>query len=225
MPSLLITGANRGLGLEFVRQYAAAGWRIIATARQLDEAGDLRAVPGDLQIEQLDMSDLSAVAGLATRIGDQPLDLVIANAGTWGPQRIETALDGDGWLDAFAVNSVAPVLLAHATRPNLVAAKGKFIAITSKMGSIADNESGGYIAYRSSKAALNAALKSLSIDWAGSGIAVAALHPGWVQTRMGGSAAPLTPEESIAGMREVIASLQPAQSGAFLDYSGAPIPW
>ncbi|QPQ54685.1 SDR family oxidoreductase [Allosphingosinicella flava] len=225
MPSLLVTGANRGLGLEFVRQYAAKGWRIIATCRSLNEAGDLRAVDGDIRIEQLDMGDLPAIASFGERLAGAPLDLLVANAGTWGPGRIESAADGEGWLDAFRVNTVAPVLLARAVRAGLKAAGGTFVAISSKMGSIEDNMSGGYIAYRSSKAALNAAVRSVAIDWADDGIVAAVLHPGWVQTRMGGQAAPLTPEESVAGMRHVIERLGPQDTGGFFDYSGEALPW
>lgn len=225
MPRLLVTGANRGLGLEFVRQYAADGWTIIATCRAPHEADELREVAGDIRVEQLDMNDLDAIAAFGDRLESAPLDLLIANAGTWGPGSIESATDAAGWLDAFRVNTVAPVLLAGAVRANLKAAGGKFAAITSKMGSIDDNTSGGYIAYRSSKAALNAAVRSIAVDWASDGIVAAVLHPGWVQTRMGGEAAPLTPEESIAGMRRVIAGMGPEQAGGFYDYSGAAIPW
>ena len=225
MPRLLVTGANRGLGLEFVRQYAAAGWTLIATCRAPDEADELREIAGEVRIERLDMDDLEAVAAFGGRLKGAPLDLLIANAGTWGPGSIESAADGAGWLDAFRVNTVAPVLLARAVRDNLKAAGGKFAAITSKMGSIDDNGSGGYIAYRSSKAALNTAVRSIAIDWASDGIVAAVLHPGWVQTRMGGDAAPLTPEESIAGMRRVIEGMGPEQAGGFYNYSGATIPW
>jgi NAD(P)-dependent dehydrogenase (short-subunit alcohol dehydrogenase family) len=125
----------------------------------------------------------------------------------------------------MAVNSVAPVVLAKAVLPLVAAARGKLIAITSKMGSIADNGSGGYIAYRSSKAALNAAWRSLAIDVKSQGVTAAVLHPGWVQTRMGGSQAPLTPQQSVTGMRRVIEGLGPDQSGSFFDHDGTPIPW
>ena len=225
MPSLLITGANRGLGLEFVRQYAADGWRIVATCRHLDDAEELHRIDGDIRVEQLSMEDLGAIASFGERLGGEPLDLLIANAGTWGPGSIENAGDGEAWLGAFRVNTVAPMLLARAVHANLKAAGGKFVAITSKMGSIADNTSGGYIAYRSSKAALNAAVRSIAIDWAADSIVAAVLHPGWVQTRMGGGSAPLTPEESVAGMRRVIDGLRPDQAGEFFEYSGKAIPW
>ena len=225
MPTLFITGANRGIGLEFVRQYAADGWRVIATARDPAGASELDAVAGDVTVRPLDLDsdffdiDWNSVAGT------EPIDLFINNAGVMGPQRLDTIEDAAAWINTMAVNSVAPVVLAKAVLPLVAAARGKLIAITSKMGSIADNGSGGYIAYRSSKAALNAAWRSLAIDVKSQGVTAALLHPGWVQTRMGGTGAPLTPEQSVAGMRQVIAGLTPEQSGGFFNYDGASIPW
>lgn len=219
MKRVLVTGGNRGIGREFVRQYAADGWEVIATVRDPASAAEIE---GAARVETLDMRNLAAVAEFGERIGDAPIDLLIANAGTWGPREIRSAEDGEGWLEALAVNSVAPVLLAGAVLPNVRAAKGKLIAITSRMGSIADNGSGGYVAYRSSKAALNAAWKSLAID---SGLVAAALHPGWVQTRMGGESAPLTPKASVANMRRTIAGLRPEDSGGFFNHDGEVIPW
>lgn len=222
MPTVLITGANRGLGLEFARRYAEAGWQVIGTARDPDAAAELRAVA---RVEALDVADLAAVTGFGGRLDGAPLDLLIANAGVYGPKRIETAEDGADWLEALSVMAVSPVLLAEALLPNLVATKGKAVAITSRMGSIDDNTSGGFIAYRSAKAALNAAWTSLSIDHARSGVTFALFHPGWVQTRMGGASAPLTVEDSVAGMMRVIEGLEPAGRAPFVDYQGAPVPW
>jgi NAD(P)-dependent dehydrogenase (short-subunit alcohol dehydrogenase family) len=220
MPAVLITGANRGLGLEFARRYAAAGWEVIGTARDPDSAEELRRIA---RVEPLDATDLGRVAGFGDVLAGQPLELLVANAGTYGPRRIETAEDGEGWLEALSVMAVSPVLLAEALLPNLKAVNGKAVAITSRMGSIDDNDSGGFIAYRSAKAALNAAWTSLAIDH--SGLAFALLHPGWVQTRMGGAQAPLTAEASVAGMMGVIAGLKPAGRAPFLDYEGETVPW
>ena len=217
MPTVLITGANRGLGLEFVRQYAAEGWEVVATARESSAELDALGV----RVEALDMRDLDAVAGFGERI--EMLDLLIANAGMYGPRSVTSAEDGEGWAEAFTVNTIAPFLLAQSVLPQVEAAGGKLIAISTRMGSIADNDSGGFIAYRSSKAALNAAWKSLAIDTPG--VVCAVLHPGWVQTRMGGRSAPLEPEVSIAGMRRVIAGLGPEQSGGFFSYDGSEIAW
>jgi NAD(P)-dependent dehydrogenase (short-subunit alcohol dehydrogenase family) len=225
MPTVFITGANRGIGLEFARQYAADGWRVLATARDPQGASELNALPGDVTIRPLDLdSDFFEIDWNGV-LGTEAIDVFIANAGASGPQRIDTIDDAAEWINLFAVNSVAPVVLAKAALPLVAAAGGKLIAITSQMGSIADNQSGGYIAYRSSKAALNAAWRSLAIDSKGDGVTAAVLHPGWVQTRMGGAQAPLTPEASISGMRRVIAGLTTGQTGSFFNYDGTVIPW
>jgi NAD(P)-dependent dehydrogenase (short-subunit alcohol dehydrogenase family) len=220
MPTLMITGANRGLGLEFVRQYAADGWKVLATVRDPERADELRGVGGDVRIEQLDVADVESVRAFAARI-DEPIDHLICNAGVMGKY---SEVDPDSWAYTLRVNVIAPTVLALAL-VDRVAPGGKVVAITSKMGSIADNESGGGIIYRSSKAALNAAWRSLAIDWRGRDLAVAMLHPGWVKTDMGGAQAPTRPEESIAGLRRVIAALSREQSGSFLDYQGDEIPW
>jgi NAD(P)-dependent dehydrogenase (short-subunit alcohol dehydrogenase family) len=218
MPSVLITGANRGLGLEFARQYSADGWSVIATAREsspeLEQLG--------VRVEQLDMRDFDAVARFGNRLDS--LDLLIANAGTYGPRSVTTTEDGETWLETFAVQTVGPFLLAQSVLPLVARANGKLIAITSRMGSIEDNTSGGYIAYRSSKTALNSAWRSLALDNRGK-VTAAVLHPGWVQTRMGGGSAPLTPQQSVSGMRQVIDRLNSKDSGEFFSYDGSQIPW
>jgi NAD(P)-dependent dehydrogenase (short-subunit alcohol dehydrogenase family) len=217
MPKVLITGANRGLGLEFVRQYRDAGWDIVATAREssseLDDLG--------VQVKRLEMNDLRAVADFGKHF--DRLDLLIANAGTYGPREVRDAEAGRGWADTFVVNTIAPFLLAESVLPAVEAARGKLIAISTKMGSIEDNDSGGFIAYRSSKSALNSAWRSLAID--NPGVTCAVLHPGWVQTRMGGASAPLDPGQSINGMRQVIEGLGREQSGGFFAYDGTTVPW
>jgi NAD(P)-dependent dehydrogenase (short-subunit alcohol dehydrogenase family) len=219
MPTVLITGANRGIGLEFARQYAADGWTVIATARQ--SSSELDALR--LRVQPLDMSDLEAVAGFGERI-DQ-LDLLIANAGTYGPKEAAGARDGEEWLDTFRVNTVAPYLLAQALLPIVAKSGGKLIAVSTRMGSIEDNSSGGFIAYRSSKTALNMAWRNLALQARQSGVIAAVFHPGWVKTRMGGSSAPLEPEDSVSGMREVIERLGRDDSGEFFNYDGSRVPW
>ena len=218
MPSVLITGANRGLGLEFARQYSTDGWAVVATAREsspeLEQLG--------VRVEQLDMRDFDAVARFGNRLDS--LDLLIANAGTYGPRSVTTREDGEAWLETFAVQTVGPFLLAQSVLPLVERSNGKLIAITSRMGSIEDNTSGGYIAYRSSKTALNSAWRSLAIDNR-SKVTAAVLHPGWVQTRMGGGSAPLTPQQSVSGMRQVIDRLNSKDSGEFFSYDGSQIPW
>ncbi|HYG28595.1 MAG TPA: SDR family oxidoreductase [Allosphingosinicella sp.] len=220
MPSVLITGAGRGLGLEFARQYAQDGWEVIATVR--GEAPELERL--GVRIEQLDMRDFAAVASFGERLSGAPLDLLIANAGMSGPQRIGNPQLAADWQEVHAVNAVAPTLLAEAVLPNVLGAQGKMVAITSRMGSIADS-SGGYVAYRASKAALNAAWRSLALDLAGRPVTLAMFHPGWVQTDMGGSNAPISAAESVAALRRIIARLEPKDSGSFLDRDGSSIPW
>jgi NAD(P)-dependent dehydrogenase (short-subunit alcohol dehydrogenase family) len=218
MPTVLITGANRGIGLEFARQYKADGWDVVATVRE--HSPELDAL--NVRVERLDMRNLDAVAGFGERL--ETLDLMIANAGTYGPRSPRSGEEGEEWLETFAVNTVAPYLLAQSVLALVERSDGKLIAITSRMGSIDDNGSGGYIAYRSSKTALNSAWKSLAIDTRGK-TTCAVLHPGWVQTRMGGKSAPLSPEDSVAGMRKVIEDLTAEDSGGFFSYDGSRIPW
>ena len=223
MPTLLIAGASRGIGLEFVRQYAADGWHVIATVRKEADAEQLRKL-GDVRVEFLDMRDMPALASFGERIGE-PLDLVIANAGIAGPDKLRTAEEGKAFLDLMAVNAVAPTLLANALAANVISARGKLVAITSQMGSIADNKSGGWLAYRASKSALNQAWKTLAAEMADQPISIAMLHPGWVKTDMGGRGAPLEAPESVAGMRRVIEGLSPAKKAAYLNYKGETLPW
>ncbi len=222
MPNVLITGANRGIGLEFARQYAADGWRVIATARSLDKADDLKAL--DVRAEPLDLLDLDAVGAFGGRVEGE-LDLLISNAGTWIPETADTPEEGRQWAEMVTANCIAPYLLAHALLRPVAAARGKMIAITSKMGSIADNHSGGYVPYRASKAALNMAWICLALEVRSLGVTAALLHPGWVRTRMGGPTAPTPPEQSVAAMRKVIGSLTPEQSGGFFNHDGTEIPW
>ena len=151
MPTVLITGANRGIGLEFARQYSADGWDVVATVRE--HSPELDAL--NVQVERLDMRNLDAVATFGERLDS--LDLLIANAGTYGPKSPQSGQDGEEWLETFAINAVAPYLLARSVLEPVARSEGKLIAISTKMGSIEDNTSGGYIAYRSSKSALNMA--------------------------------------------------------------------
>lgn len=220
MPTLLVTGANRGIGLELARQYAAEGWAVIATAREPGEADDLEAT--GCEIEALDVADEASVDAFLERLGDRPIDLFINNAGVGGGMD----LSRETWLHTLEVNSVAPALLAQALKPNVAASQQKkMVVITSRMGSIGDNDSGGFWIYRSSKAAVNAAWKSIALDFRGDAIAVAMLHPGWVRTDMGGPNAQIDTETSVAGMRKVIDGLSVENSGEFRAYDGSEIGW
>lgn len=229
MTTVLIAGANRGLGLEFVKQYAADGATVIAGCRDPDAASDLKALAdqgdGKITIHALDVGDDGSVAAFKSAVGDTPIDIFVANAGVYGGQQQSFGeVDFEGWLKTLNVNTLGPVRLAQAFADNVAAAKGKLIAITSQMGSTAES-SGGYFAYRSSKAGLNMAFKGVALQLKDRGVVTAVFHPGWVQTDMGGKAAPLTPPDSISGMRKVIAGLTDADNGGFRDYSGKVLPW
>jgi NAD(P)-dependent dehydrogenase (short-subunit alcohol dehydrogenase family) len=218
MPSVLITGANRGIGLEFARQYSAEGWKVIATV--LETSAELDGL--GVRVEPLELADLESVSAFGERIGG-PLDVLIANAGTMKPEEAKTGEDGRAWAEMLIVNSIAPYLLARSCLHRVAEAKGKILAITSGMGSISDNNSGGYVPYRTSKAALNVAWRSLAIDARHLEIVAAVLNPGWVKTRMGGPSAPTSPHDSVASMRRTIESLGPEQSGASSTTTDGPI--
>lgn len=226
MPTALITGANRGLGLEFARQYAADGWRVIATCRDPTRAGELKTLGDAVDVYALDVSDFPAVSRLAEALKERPVDVLLNNAGVIGTERDIGKLDGERWLNVLRVNAVAPLMVAQAFLPHLRAgAAKKAVFLTSLMGSIDDNSSGRYYDYRASKAALNAAVKSLAIDLAGEGIIAVVVHPGWVKTDMGGPNAPVDAKTSVAGMRKVVAKLTTGDSGRFLGYDGREHPW
>jgi NAD(P)-dependent dehydrogenase (short-subunit alcohol dehydrogenase family) len=228
VPTVLITGANRGIGLEFARQYAADGYEVIACCRQPSKADALSklAVGGSVRVLALDVGVEGMIADVKGELGDQPIDIVINNAGIAGPTaQSDSHVDADGWLETFRVNAIAPVLVAQALHENLKRGDGKRLAaITSQLGSTANNTGQRY-AYRSSKAALNNAMRGLARDWAKDAILVGILHPGWVHTDMGGPGAPVTPEESVRGLRERIAALTSASSGTYQDYRGVQLSW
>ncbi len=229
MATILVTGANRGLGLEFVRQYAADGDRVIAACRTPVKADALVAIAaasgGRVTVHPLDVTEEGSVAAFKSVLGDQPLDIVIANAGTYGGARQDwDDMDFDAWARTLAVNLMAPMRLAGITHRNLAAHGGKFIAITSGMGSNA-NAGGGMHAYRTSKAGLNKLVSTLAQDWRSDGIVAVPISPGWVKTDMGGPDAPLSPAQSVGAMRKVIAGLTLAQSGKLFDYDGAALAW
>lgn len=221
MPTVLITGAGRGIGLELARQYRADGWQVIGTVRNPASGGDLKAA--GVEVEALEAADPASIVALGDRMKGRAIDVMIANAGMMGdPATIEPA----EWIETLKLNSIGPTLLALALKDAVLASdQKKMVAITSRLGSIAQNSAGSYVAYRSSKAALNAAWRSLSIDWRGSGLALAMLHPGWVRTAMGGSNAEVAPEDSAAGLRRVIAALTPDRSGTFIAFDGEELPW
>ncbi|MEE2692669.1 MAG: SDR family oxidoreductase [Pseudomonadota bacterium] len=230
MPTIVISGANRGLGLEFARQYAADGARVHAGARDPAGATALNEAAGEsggrLTVHALDVADAQSVKAFAAAVGGAPVDLVIANAGVFGGDRQHRlgAIDYDQFAETLAVNAIAPLRLADAFAANLRAAKGKFIAITSGMGSIEDGGS-GYLAYRSSKAALNMICRVLANDLRPDGVFAAPMSPGWAKTDMGGPSAPQEVAPTVAAMRRRIEKLTLADSGKFLDWDGGEVAW
>jgi len=218
VPAVLITGANRGIGLEFARQYAAAGWDVVATARQSSAELDALGV----RVEPLDLADPDAVAGFAKKVS-APLDLFIANAGTNHPMSPDGAKSARDWQAMMMVNAIAPYQLGKALLPAM-ADGGRMIAISSGMASIAEN-GGGWVPYRTSKAALNMAWSSLAIEGRKQSVAVVALSPGWVKTRLGGAGADITTGESVSAMRELIERLTIDDSGRFLRRDGSQLAW
>ena len=221
MPTILITGGSRGIGAELVQQYAADGWDVIATARSDSDLKELDAMDNVTAME-LDVAKPDSVAAFIDGVGDRPIDVFLNSAGVYGPRTPER----DGWMETLEINVVAPTLLAEKLKPNVAASEKKVMAVvTSRMGSIGDNGGGGSIPYRSSKAAVNAAWKSLSIDWKDDGIAVVMLHPGWVKTDMGGDNAQIDTKTSVDGLRDRIAETDLSNSGRFVAYDGATIEW
>ena len=230
MPTVLITGANRGIGLALARGYAAEGWRVHACCRHPDKARDLKTLKegsGDrVAIHRLDVTDGLKVANLSRELAGEAIDVLINNAGVGGPRGGFGETDFDRWQPVFAVNAFAPLRVAERFVEQVARGERKLIVnISSKMGSIGANVSGDSIIYRASKAALNQVSKCLSVALAPRGITVILFHPGWVSTDMGGSKAPVTPEDSAAGMRAVIAGVTAEDNGRFFNYDGDELPW
>lgn len=231
MTTVLVTGANRGIGLEFVRQCAEAGDRVVATCRDPEAAAELQALAagsvGRVRILALDVASDASVRRFKTELGGEPIDILVANAGVMGPSRQHQPgdLDFEGWLDTLSVNVLGPVRVAEAVQANLRAGQGrKAVAITSGMGSIGGTN-GGYFAYRSSKAALNMAWRNLAHAWRGDGMICVAMSPGWVRTDMGGPGAELTPAQSVGAMRKLIDRFALRDSGRFVSVKGDDVAW
>lgn len=229
MTTVLVTGANRGLGLEFVRQYAADGAKVFACARKPDGADALQQLAksnSNVGVHALDTSDFNACAALGKQLAGQAVDIVINNAGYYGPKRQSADdMDFESWAYTLAVNTMGPLAVAQALHENLKRGhEKKLVTITSGMASTAETE-GSYLAYRSSKAAVNNVMRNVAIGWRGEGIISIVLSPGWVRTDMGGTSAPLSPEESVSAMRKIIAGLKQSDSGKFLSWRGHEVAW
>ncbi len=223
--TVVVTGANRGLGLEFCRQLTAAGAAVIATARDPEAAAELRQV-APARVEALDVTDAASVAAFAGALGETRVDVLINNSGMGGAGTGIAALDLDEVARFFAVNSLGPLRVTQALAPHLLrGGRRTVVQISSNMGSIANNVQGGYYGYRASKTALNSLNRTLARELAGKGFVCVALHPGWVRTEMGGREAPLTPEESVRDLLAVVAELTAEHNGGFFDHTGAALPW
>ncbi|HSD73708.1 MAG TPA: SDR family oxidoreductase [Steroidobacteraceae bacterium] len=236
MPTVLVTGASRGIGLELVRQYCADGWSVLACCRHPERAQVLRELAsarGPLRVHALDVSDFAAVDALARELHGQAIDVLINNAGLYGPKpgaqhdpRQEFGhMDYAHWQRLFVVNTQAPYKMAEAFIEHVAASEQrKIVAISTGLASIGD-ASGGFYAYRTTKAALNMAMVALSRDLAARRVRVCLLSPGWVRTDMGGPNATLSVQDSVRGLRARIAELDDERSGQFVSHSGERRPW
>ena len=236
MATVLITGANRGLGLEFVRQYEGDGWDVIACCREPADADRLHAIAdeaGRVRIEALDVSDPAAIDALAAKLDGIAIDVLLNNAGVFGP-RVQAEhdwrqcfghFDYDIWQRVLAVNLLAPMKLSEAFVTHLAASEQRrIVVISSALASIAATEPGNYF-YRTSKAAVNMAMATLALDLKPQGISVGIFCPGWVATDMGGRGATLKAADSVASLRQLISRLSPDNSGTFTRYNGEQLSW
>jgi len=234
MATVLITGANRGLGLGLARCYLEDGWDVIALARQA--SADLKGLAcASLDILECRLTDDQELAAVADSLAEQTIDVLINNAGRMAKESTPTSGESvqgfghfsrDLWHEVFDINLFTPMHLAELLVGQVgQAERGRIVTLSSTLGSMALNDSGGLYAYRASKAAVNAIMKSMSIDLAKRGIIAVAMHPGWVQTDMGGARATLDIETSVRGMKKVIDGLRPADSGRFLSWDGSELPW
>ena len=232
MKTILITGANRGIGLELSNQYAADGWQIFACSRHPETSDGLNALaekyPDQIKVFPLDVADPVQIEHLSSLMASETIDLLINNAGIYPDSGANGfgQTDYNEWLQAFKINTLAPFKMSEMFINQISRSQLKtIVTISSQMGSIEDNTSGGSYLYRSSKAAVNMVVKSLAIDFKPKGIKVVVFHPGWVQTDMGGPNAMISVEQSVSGIRKVISSLTLADSGKFLTYEGRKLPW
>lgn len=229
--TILITGSNRGIGLELVRTFADRNWHVLACCRRPQQAVELSAIAeesgGRVAIHPLDVADSEQIRSLAETCGDLSIDILFNNAGIAGPspQRFGP-IDTGEWLETLRINTLAPYHMAVAFVEQVARSRRRIIAtIGSQLGSIADNTSGGRYAYRTSKAAVHMVMKGLAVDLADRRITSVALHPGWVKTNIGGPQAPVSPAESAAGLYRVLATLTPEDSGKLWSWDGSQLPW
>jgi NAD(P)-dependent dehydrogenase (short-subunit alcohol dehydrogenase family) len=223
MPLALITGANRGLGLEFTRQYLRDGWRVIGCCRNPDAASELATAGAEVM--KLDVTQAADVTAVSKRLVGTSIDLVVCNAGVAGARAaVLSAVTQADFDQVMRTNVLGPMWISAALADRLRPG-GKIAYLSSRMGSIGAMSNAGSALYRASKAALNAVVKAVALELASRGVTAIALHPGWVKTDMGGAGADIDAETSVTGMRAVIEGAGPRVSGHFLDYTGKEIPW
>jgi NAD(P)-dependent dehydrogenase (short-subunit alcohol dehydrogenase family) len=224
MKTALIIGGSRGLGFEFVRQYRQDGWKVIATYRRAADANKIEALGADAI--KLDTTSVASLAAFKVALGRKSIDVAIYNAGVYGSRADPTEPPTrKGFDEVMHANVWGAMQLMPIVAPRLAKLKGKFALISSIMGSISRMQTTGGMTYRASKAALNSVVKCASIQYTPQGLTCFVMHPGWVQTDMGGENADITPAVSITGMRKVIASATLKSNGGFFNYSGETIPW
>jgi NAD(P)-dependent dehydrogenase (short-subunit alcohol dehydrogenase family) len=226
----LVTGANRGLGLELTRQLAEAGNNVLATARDPERALDLQALAGQagarIGVERLDVASGESIDALRGRLRGRPIDTLINNAAVGGQRASLAGQDFENHRLCYEVNALAPFRLSLALLDNLRAGTARRIVnITSQLGSLTNNTGGGYHPYRASKACLNMLTRCLAAELAHEGFVCLLVHPGWVRTDMGGPSAPLSARESVAGILTTLSRLTERDNGRFYDYTGAQLPW
>jgi len=228
MDTVLVTGSNRGLGYEFVKQYSESGCNVLACCRDMDKARDLKKLSENstnIEVYQLDVGNFKDIIRLSKELQNKKIDILINNAGIYRSSNLGN-LDREEWIESFKINTIAPYQIIEAFLTQITNSDlKKVVSITSKMGSIDDNTSGGSYIYRSSKTALNSMMQSLRHDLKSQGIATLTLHPGWVRTDMGGMGGWIDTFESVQGMIKQINNLTINDSGKYLDYAGKSINW
>jgi NAD(P)-dependent dehydrogenase (short-subunit alcohol dehydrogenase family) len=229
MAVALITGANRGIGLALVKAYAGRRDKVFAAVRRTSDRTELDAFaasqPKWVEVIEMDVSDPAEIARTRRKLEAEPIDVLINNAGISGPDRQSaTDMDFEGLTETLVVNSIAPLRIASAFLPNVKAAKGKIITLSSQMGTM-QSASSDSLAYRVSKAAVNRLMRGLATELKPQGIPVLIVHPGWVKTDMGGDGAQLKPEESAAQLLKLIDKLDLASTGKFLAWNGKELAW
>jgi len=228
MTTVLVTGANRGLGYEFVKQYSENKFDVFACCRNVNEAKELKElaeISENIKIYELDVGNIKTIKNISQQLQNEKIDVLINNAGIYRSSTVGN-INYDEWMESFKVNTIAPYQIVENFLEQIINSDlKKVVSITSKMGSIDDNTSGGSYIYRSSKTALNSMMRSLTHDLKNQGVATLTLHPGWVRTDMGGPGGWINAIESVQGMIKQIDKLTIDDSGKYLDYAGKFINW